>query len=484
MKSMDLLFDKSGAHSGYVGARDQELPEPFTRQELPLPDLNEVQVVRHFVKLSSMNFGVDSGMYPLGSCTMKFNPKINEETARMPGFAGLHPLVEEKEAQGALQLMYELEEYLKEVTGMDAFTLQPCAGAHGELTSVMIAKAYFESRGQHRTTILVPDSAHGTNPASANICSFKVQNLKSDEKGGVDLELLRKAVKEDTALLMLTNPSTLGLFEENVQEIARILHEKGALLYIDGANMNAMLGVTRPGDQGADLLHLNLHKTFSTPHGGGGPGAGPVGVKKALEPFLPVPRVVKTMDGYGFRHERPQSIGKVSSFYGNFGVLVRAYTYIRAHGPELRKLAEDAVLNANYVLEALKEDYDVPFPQPCAHEFVASSTKQQKNGVHTMDIAKRLLDYGIHAPTIYFPLIVNEALMVEPTESESKESLDQFIAAMKAIAREAEEHPELVLRAPQSTPVGRLDGVLAARQPNLTYEEDLGKPSEKQKTGI
>ncbi|MBU1197275.1 aminomethyl-transferring glycine dehydrogenase subunit GcvPB [Candidatus Micrarchaeota archaeon] len=473
---MELIFEKKGTPSEYVPPCNETLPEPFTRNDLPFPETNEVQVVRHYVKLSTWNFGVDSGMYPLGSCTMKYNPKINEEVARLPGFAGVHPLSEETHVQGALQLMYELEEYLKEITGMAAYTLQPCAGAHGELTGVMIAKAYFVHRDEKRHKILIPDSAHGTNPASASICGFEVVNIPSNAKGGLDIEKLRETVDEQTALLMITNPSTLGLFEENMEEIARMVHAKGALLYCDGANLNAMMGVLRPGDQGVDIIHLNLHKTFSTPHGGGGPGAGPVGVTKALEPFLPIPTLRRNGERYALDYDRPKSIGKVSTFNGNFGVLVRAYTYIRAHGPTLKKLSENAVLNANYLMHALKKEFHLPFDQVCAHEFVLSSTHQQKHGVHTMDIAKRLLDHGVHAPTIYFPLIVNEALMIEPTESESKESLDHFIHAMNEIAREARENPDVLKRAPVHTPVGRLDGVLAARKPNVRWTPPTTPP--------
>ena len=466
---VELLFEISGKNSEYLPHQDQPLPAPFDRKELAIPDLNEVQVVRHFTKLSSMNFGVDSGMYPLGSCTMKYNPKINEDVCRLPGFVQAHPLTEDDHVQGCLRLMYELEQNLREITGMDAVSLQPSAGAHGELTGIMIAKAYFESRGEKRRKIIVPDSAHGTNPASAAICGFAVFNLKSNPEGAIDLDSLREAVDGDTVLLMLTNPSTLGLFEENVSEIAEILHEKGALLYCDGANMNAMLGITRPGDQGVDILHLNLHKTFSTPHGGGGPGSGPVGVKRHLEEFLPSPFVEKEAGAFVLRNRGKNSIGRVRAFNGNFGVLVRAYAYIKAHGPSLKKLAESAVLNANYVQENLKADYLLPHNRRCAHECVFSADWQVKNGVHAMDIAKRLLDYGYHSPTIYFPQIVSEALMIEPTESESKESLDAFIGAMKAIALEAQQDPELVKSAPHNTPVGRLDGVLAARKPNLSY---------------
>ncbi len=463
--SVKLVFEMKGRNSEYVPDAKEELPAPFNRAELPLPDLGEVQVVRHFIELSKMNYGVDSGFYPLGSCTMKYNPKVNEDAARMGGFAGLHPLARESDAQGALELMYQLERDLCEITGMDAFTLQPAAGAHGELTSVMIARKYFKGK---RKEILIPDTAHGTNPASGAMAGFKITTVKSNARGGIDLEELGKAMSEDVAMLMVTNPNTLGLFEEEIGKIAEIVHEKGALLYCDGANMNAMMGITRPGEQGFDIMHLNLHKTFSTPHGGGGPGSGPVGVKKFLEDYLPVPRVVKNEKSgvYSLKWKSKNSIGKVCSFYGNFGVMVKAYAYIKALGPRLKEVSEMAVLNANYLMRKLQPYYELPYDRVCAHEFVLSAKRQAEKGVHAMDIAKRLLDYGHHAPTIYFPLVVSEALMIEPTETETKQKLDEFADAMIKIANEP---PELVRSAPITTPVGRLDGVAAARQPNLRW---------------
>ena len=463
---MKLIFEQHGRNTGYVPESKAVLPEPFGRKELPIPDLGEIQVIRHYTKLSTLNYGVDSGFYPLGSCTMKYNPKINEDAARLPGFAALHPLTPGKSSQGALEMMYELEKDLCEITGMDAFSLQPAAGAHGELTSVMIARKHF---GKKRSKILIPDTAHGTNPASGAMCGFEMVTIKSNSRGNVDLDELGKAMTEDVAMLMITNPNTLGLFEEEITKIADIVHAKGGLLYCDGANMNAMMGITRPGDAGFDIMHLNLHKSFSTPHGGGGPGAGPVGVKKFLENYLPVPRVVKGGDRYSLNWKVKGSIGKVGPFFGNFGVLVKAYTYIKAVGPELKLVSEAAVLNANYLMRKLQPHYDLPYDRICAHEFVLTSKKQNEKGVHTMDIAKRLLDYGHHAPTIYFPLVVPEALMIEPTETEPKEKLDEFADSMIKIANEP---PELVKSAPVTTPVGRLDGVAAARQPNLRWSNE------------
>lgn len=467
---MKVLFEKEGACSGHVPSEEFEpnIPKKFLRGELPLPQLGEVEVVRHFTNLSRKNFGVDIGFYPLGSCTMKYNPKISEDACRLEGFLSAHPLAPASAVQGALQLLWETEQYLSEITGMDAFSLQPAAGSHGELTCVMVAKKHF--RGQRRT-VIIPDSAHGTNPASAALCGFNVKSIKSAGDGGVDLEALKEAVDSDTALLMLTNPSTLGLFENRVKEITEIVHDAGGLVFCDGANLNAMLGITRPGDQGFDMMHINLHKTFSTPHGGGGPGSGPVGVKKELEKYLPVPRVVKKGELFELEWEGKESIGKVRGFWGNFGVIVRAYAYIRATGPELKDAAEKAVLNANYLMKKLVGYYDLPYKRTCAHEFVLSADRQVKNGVHAMDIAKRLIDYGFHPPTIYFPLIVSEALMIEPTETEDRETLDAFVDAMAKIAKEAEENPAVLHEAPHATPVKRLDGVLAARKPNLKWEK-------------
>ncbi len=446
------------------------IPQHLLRSKpAELPEVYEVDVIRHYTALSRRNFGIDNGFYPLGSCTMKYNPKINEDVARYAGFAKIHPYQSESSVQGALELLYELQQDLAEITGMDQMTLQPAAGAHGEWTGLMLIRAYHESRGEQRTKVIVPDSAHGTNPASATVAGFDTVTIPSNEKGVVDLEALKAAVGQDTAALMLTNPNTLGLFEENITEIAAIVHEAGGLLYYDGANSNAILGLTRPGDMGFDVVHLNLHKTFSTPHGGGGPGAGPVGVKKILAPFLPAPIVTKDEAGrFALDYNIPQSIGRVKGFYGNFGILVRAYTYIRTLGPDgLRRVSEDAVLNANYMMRKLAPYYDLPYDQLCKHEFVLSGKRQKKQGVRTLDIAKRLLDFGFHPPTIYFPLNVEECIMIEPTETESKETLDQFIETMIQIAKEAEENPEIVVNAPYHTVVKRLDETTAARKPVL-----------------
>ncbi|OXM13274.1 glycine dehydrogenase (aminomethyl-transferring) [Paenibacillus herberti] len=439
------------------------------KQPASLPEVYEVDVIRHYTELSRRNFGVDNGFYPLGSCTMKYNPKINEDAARLSGFARIHPYQPEESLQGAFELLYTLQNDLAALTGMDFVTLQPAAGAHGEWTGLMMIRAYHESRGETRTKVIVPDSSHGTNPASATTAGLDTITIKSNERGFVDLDALRAAVGPDTAALMLTNPSTLGLFEEQIEEIAAIVHEAGGLLYYDGANSNAIMGITRPGDMGFDVVHLNLHKTMSTPHGGGGPGAGPVGVKQHLIPFLPKPVVSKRQDGsYFFDYERPQSIGRVKSYYGNFGILVRAYTYIRTYGPEgLRRVSECAVLNANYMMARLSEAYEIPYPGVCKHEFVMSGRGLKQYGVRTLDVAKRLLDFGYHPPTIYFPLNVEECIMIEPTETESKETLDAFIDTMIRIAKEAQDTPELVLNAPYTTVVRRLDETLAARKPVL-----------------
>ena len=448
------------------------IPNEFLRAEAPnLPEVSELDTVRHFTGLSNLNHGVDTGFYPLGSCTMKYNPKVNEDMAKLPGFAAIHPYQPEELTQGALELLYKTGEYLAEIGGMAKVTLQPVAGAHGEFTGLMIIKAYHESRGEKRTKVIVPDSAHGTNPATANICGCKIVQVKSDERGGVDLDALRSVVDEDVAALMLTNPNTLGLFDENIVEIAKIVHEKGGLLYYDGANANAIMGIARPGDMGFDVVHFNLHKTFSTPHGGGGPGSGPVGVRDFLVPFLPKP-VVGEKDGrYYLEYDRPQSIGKLHSFYGNFGTVVKAYTYMRALGGQgLKAVSEHAVLNANYMMARLKNRFHLTYDQICKHEFVLNSKHQKTFGIHTLDIAKRLLDYGYHPPTIYFPLIVEEALMIEPTETESKETLDIFVETMLKIADEVEENAELVKNAPYNTVVGRLDETLAARQPVLRFK--------------
>ncbi len=436
-----------------------------------LPEVSELDVVRHYTALSHRNYSIDEGFYPLGSCTMKYNPKINEDVARLPGFARLHPYQPEELAQGALQLLWELEHDLAEISGMDRVTFQPAAGAHGEMTALLMIGKYFEDRGERRTTVVVPDSAHGTNPASAAIAGFQVVEVNSDRRGNIDLEALKAALTPEVAALMLTNPNTLGLFEEQILDVAQAVHNVGAQLYLDGANFNAILGITRPGDQGFDVMHFNLHKTFTTPHGGGGPGAGAVGVRAHLVPYLPVPSVERDGQRFTLQFARPKSIGKIRAFYGNFGNLVRAYAYIRSMGPDgLHEAAETAVLNANYVLSRLREHYDLPYDRICKHEFVLSGRRQRdRHHVTTKDMAKRLLDYGFHSPTIYFPLIVEEAIMIEPTETESLQTLDAFVEAMIAIAREAETAPDLVRGAPHETPVTRLDDVTAARKPVLRW---------------
>ncbi|MDR7072706.1 aminomethyl-transferring glycine dehydrogenase subunit GcvPB [Fictibacillus barbaricus] len=450
------------------------IPSDYLRaEEAELPEVSELQIVRHYTALSNRNHGVDSGFYPLGSCTMKYNPKINEDVARFPGFANIHPLQDEETVQGALEMMYRLQTSLAEITGMDEVTLQPAAGAHGEWTGLMMIRAYHEANGDfNRTKVIVPDSAHGTNPASATVAGFDSITVKSDERGLVDLEDLKRVVDQDVAALMLTNPNTLGLFEEHILEMAKIIHEAGGKLYYDGANANAILGFARPGDMGFDVVHLNLHKTFTGPHGGGGPGSGPVGVKSDLIPFLPKPVLVKENDVYKFEYNRPQSIGRVKPYYGNFGINVRAFTYIMTMGPDgLHQVSENAVLNANYLMRRLEPYFDLPFTQHCKHEFVLSGRRQKKLGVRTLDMAKRLLDFGYHPPTIYFPLSVEEAIMIEPTETESKETLDEFIDKMIQITKEAEENPEIVQEAPHTTVVKRLDEATAARKPILKYSK-------------
>ncbi len=448
------------------------------RDGLPLPEVSELDVVRHFTHLSHRNYAIDWGFYPLGSCTMKYNPKVNEKTAALPGFASLHPLQPVETAQGALQLIYDLQAMLAEICGMTATTLQPAAGAHGELLAMMMVKAYHADRGdRHRNIVLIPDAAHGTNPASAARCGFTVRGIPGNERGCTDLAALKKAIDGNVAALMLTNPNTAGLFESDIQEICALVHEAGGLVYCDGANMNAMLGLTRPGDMGFDVMHFNLHKTFSTPHGGGGPGCGAVSVKQVLEPYLPVPTVQKIGEGsaatYHFDFDRPHSIGKIHSFYGAFLIAVRAYTYIRSLGPEgIRGVGENAVLNANYVRARLADHYEVAFGnQICMHEVVLSANRQkQRNGVRALDISKRLMDFGLHPPTNYFPLIVPEALMNEPTETESKQTLDAFIEVMIQIAREAEENPDVIKSAPHHTVVSRLDETAAVKNLDLRYE--------------
>jgi len=447
------------------------IPRQYLRGEAPaLPEVSELDVVRHYSRLSQLNYGVDTHFYPLGSCTMKYNPRINEDMARLPGFARAHPLTPEPAAQGALTLMHELAGALAEIAGMDAVSLQPAAGAQGELAGVLMIRAYHLANGEKRTKVLVPDSAHGTNPASTAIAGYEVVQLKSEANGEVDLLDLEKHLDTDVAAFMITLPNTLGMFETRILEVTEMCHAKGVQVYMDGANLNAILGITRPGDLGFDVCHFNLHKTFTTPHGGGGPGAGPVGVKAHLEPFLPVPVVVKRGETYALDWKRPKSIGKLQAYWGNFGMLVRAYTYIRTMGADgLRSVSDNAVLNANYVMKRLEGHYDVSVPGPCMHECVLSARRQKKLGVTATDIAKRLLDLGFYAPSTYFPLIVEEALMIEPTETESKQTLDAFCEAMIQIAREAETSPQVVLDAPTTTPVRRLDQTRAAREPELRW---------------
>jgi len=451
-----------------------ELPEELRRAEAPrLPEVPEFELIRHFTELSTRNFGVDTGFYPLGSCTMKYNPRINERLAALPGFARLHPLQEDDGAQGALELMWRLQEILAEVTGLDAVSLQPAAGSQGEFTGLLLVRAYFASRGEgeQRRKVVIPDTAHGTNPASVTMAGYELTHVKTDARGNIDVDDLRGKVDEHTAALMLTNPSTLGLFDENIEEIERIFHGAGALMYYDGANLNAVCGISRPGDMGFDIVHINLHKTFSQPHGGGGPGGGPIAVRDILEPFLPVPAVVRKGEGgFGLDYDRPQTIGKVRGFAGPFGVFVRSYAYIRMWGPRLREMSEAAVLNANYILARLKDSYDLPFDRLCMHEFVLSArTLKREHGCTALDVAKRLMDYGFHPPTVYFPLIVPEALMIEPTETEAKETLDAFCDAMLAIVREAADEPDLLKEAPHHRPVTRLDEVRAAKHPVVRY---------------
>jgi glycine dehydrogenase subunit 2 len=478
---MELIFEKSKPGRSTVGIQQSDVPainidkvidKKYLRTELDLPEVAEVDLIRHYTNLSRRNFGVDLGFYPLGSCTMKYNPKVNENAAALPAFTGLHPYAADEMAQGNLQLMYEMQQYLKNIFGMADFTLQPAAGAHGELTGVMMIKKYFEKKGEKRHLILIPDAAHGTNPASGALCGFETVTLRSNSEGGVDIEHLKSLMTEDVAALMLTNPNTLGLFERNIEEVSRIIHTKGGLLYGDGANANAFLGIARPGDLGFDVIQLNLHKTFSTPHGGGGPGSGPVGVGKALVDFLPIPRIIKTKDNYKWSDNFPDSIGRVRTFYGNFNVVVKAYAYIRSLGARgLLHATEMAVLNANYIKEKLKPYFDLPYDRVCMHECVFSGKRQvAESGVHTTDIAKRLIDFGYHPPTIYFPLIVPEAIMIEPTETESCETLDAFCEAMITISREAKENPQKLKDAPLSTEINRLDEVLAARKPDVCWK--------------
>jgi glycine dehydrogenase subunit 2 len=476
-----LLFEKSSP-----GKRAYKLPPldvpavdfsfclggAYRQTPAELPELSEIEIIRHFTRLSTWNYAIDLGMYPLGSCTMKYNPRVNESVARIEGLAEAHPYRPESLAQGVLEIFDLLQRCLLDIAGMDAITLQPAAGAHGEFTGILLTRAWHESQGNPRKRILIPDSAHGTNPATAAICGYTVENLKSNSDGGIDLEALERQVDEESAALMLTNPSTLGVFESQIHKIADILHAKGALLYMDGANMNALVGKVRPGDFGVDVMHLNLHKTFSTPHGGGGPGSGPVACKAFLEPFLPIPVLVQNQNGTKcWDYDRPRSVGRVRAFYGNTGMFIRALAYVLANGPDgLRQTTEDAVLNANYIRRKLEDLYELPYKTASMHEVVFSDKRQAAHGVKTGDIAKRLIDYGFHPYTVSFPLIVHGALMIEPTESESREELDLFIEAMRSIAREAEESPELVKTAPHSTRVSRLDEVQAARKPILRWK--------------
>ncbi len=476
-----LIFEKSSPGKKAYKLPPLDVPDVDARQFLGdatredlgnMPEVSEIEIIRHFTRLSTWNYAVDHGMYPLGSCTMKYNARVNETVARLGGLAEAHPYQPTRISQGALRIMKMLADQLIEITGMDSITLQPAAGAHGELTGILLVRAYLESQGNPRKKILVPDSAHGTNPATAAMCGYAVENLKSNAAGMVDMASLEAQVNADVAALMLTNPNTLGVFEQEIHKIADVLHAKGALLYMDGANMNALVGKVRPGDFGADVMHLNLHKTFSTPHGGGGPGSGPVACKKILEPFLPTPVVVTKADGtLGLEYDRPQSIGRVRMFYGNFGMFVRALAYIMANGPEgLRQTTEDAVLNANYIRKHLLGLYELPYDTPTMHEVVFSDKLQTKKGLRTGDIAKRLIDYGFHPYTVSFPLVVPGALMIEPTESESKEELDLFIDAMKQIAEEAEKSPEIIAGAPYRTRLSRLDETAAARKPILRWK--------------
>lgn len=444
--------------------QDSEL----AREDLNLPDLSEVDVVRHYTRLSQWNFGVDSGMYPLGSCTMKYNPKIHEYLAGLPGLTDAHPYLMPELCQGPLEIMYRLEQVLAEITGLDAATLQPAAGAHGEYTGMRMFYAYHQKKKGPRSKILVPDTAHGTNPASAAMCGYDSVEIASNEQGILSPEVVDRLMDEDTAGIMITNPNTLGLFEENIREIAEIVHAKDGLVYCDGANMNALMGVVDMAKSGVDVLHLNLHKTFSTPHGGGGPGSGPVCVSSRIRPFLPVPRIIKAEDGqYELSEDYPDTIGKLHTFYGNFAVMVKAYAYIVSLGADLRQVSQLAVLNANYIKENLKDCFHLPYDRPCMHECVLTDKKQEEFKIKTLDIAKRLIDYGFHPPTIYFPLVVHGAMMVEPTETESKEDLDRFIQAMKDIADEARQNPDLLYQAPTKTKVGRMDETEAARHPCL-----------------
>ena len=478
-----LIFESgSPGRSGFFwpeekGAGRQNIPPELLRDDIPgFPELGELEVLRHFTRLSHLNYAIESQFYPLGSCTMKYNPKVNEVVARLPGFSLLHPLTPPELIQGALELLYELEGMLAGISGMDDMTLQPAAGAQGELTGLMVIRACLKERGNPRKKILVPDTAHGTNPASSTLCGYEVVQISSNSRGMVEAAKVAEVMDDQVAALMLTNPNTLGIFEKNIQAVAEVVHKKGGLVYLDGANLNALMGIAKPGDMGVDVLHINLHKTFSTPHGGGGPGAGPVGVKGFLRDYLPVPRILKKDERFELQEDFPRSVGRVRSFFGNFGILVRAYAYIISLGSDgLEETSRMALLNANYLRKKLEGAYHLAYPEPCMHECVFTDRLQQKHGVSTLDIAKRLLDYGFHPPTIYFPLVVSGALMIEPTETENRETLDAFVDAMIAIAREARENPGLVKGAPYTTPVGRLDEARAARKPVLRWEPSSEK---------
>ena len=475
-----LLFESgsSGRSAFFWPAENEDalavIPETMRRDDIAgFPELGELEVLRHFTRLSQRNFAIESQFYPLGSCTMKYNPKVNELVARLPGFAQIHPLAPGALLQGALQLLYELERMLTEISGMDAISLQPSAGAQGELTGLMLVRACLGEKGNPRGKIIVPDTAHGTNPASSTLCGYNVVQISSTAEGVIAPATVAQVMDEDVAALMITNPNTLGLFEKDIAAIAEVVHAKGGMVYLDGANLNALMGIAKPGDMGVDVLHMNLHKTFSTPHGGGGPGAGPVAVKESLRDYLPVPRVIKKDDTFELLEDCPKSIGRVRSFFGNFGILVRAYTYILSLGGDgLEESSRMALLNANYIRKKLEKSYQIAYSEPCMHECIFTDRLQHKYGVSTLDIAKRLLDYGFHPPTIYFPLVVSGALMIEPTETETPETLDAFIAAMVAIAREAQENPDLVKTAPHSTPVRRLDEARAARKPILRWDPE------------
>jgi glycine dehydrogenase subunit 2 len=473
-----LIFESGSiGRSGHCwpsepGKIEDAIPISLLREDIEsFPELGELEVLRHFTRLSQRNFAIESQFYPLGSCTMKYNPKINEVVARFPGFAQIHPLAPAEFLQGALALLYELEAMLVEISGMEQVSLQPSAGAQGELTGLMLIRACLTERGNARKKIIVPDTAHGTNPASSTLCGYDVIQISSNDRGVIDAGAVAKTMDENVAALMITNPNTLGLFETNIEAVAEVVHAKGGMVYLDGANLNALMGIAKPGHMGVDVLHLNLHKTFSTPHGGGGPGAGPVAVKRALGDFLPVPRIVKNGEQFELREDCAKSIGRVRSFFGNFGVLVRAYTYIVSLGGDgLEETSRMALLNANYIRKKLEKNYHLAYNEPCMHECIFTDRVQQRTGVSTLDVAKRLLDYGYHPPTIYFPLVVSGALMIEPTETETVETLDGFVDAMLAIAEEAKNDPELVKSAPHSTPVQRLDEARAARKPALRWE--------------